>query len=169
MPFGDDGIVEDSGEWSGLPSDEARARMTAKAEQRRLRQGRRHLPHQGLGHLAAALLGHADPGDPLPAVRRGAGARRSTARAAAVERQDHGHGPLAARGSAGVRQRGLPALRRRGAARDRHHGYVRRFVLVLLPLLRRAQRQGRRSIRRKSRTGSRSINTSAAWSTPSCT
>ena len=31
-PFADDGIVENSGEWSGLPSEEARARMTAKAE-----------------------------------------------------------------------------------------------------------------------------------------
>ena len=30
--FGDDGILEDSGEWSGLPSAEARARMSAKAE-----------------------------------------------------------------------------------------------------------------------------------------
>ena len=30
--FTDDGIVEESGEWSGLPSAEARARMTAKAE-----------------------------------------------------------------------------------------------------------------------------------------
>src|SRR5205085_545346 len=30
--FPDDGVVEDSGEWSGLPSAEARARMCAKAE-----------------------------------------------------------------------------------------------------------------------------------------
>jgi len=31
IAFTDDGIVEDSGEWSGLPSDEARRRMTALA------------------------------------------------------------------------------------------------------------------------------------------
>ncbi len=36
-----------------------------------LRQGRHHLSHQGLGHLAPALLGHADSDDPLPEVRRG--------------------------------------------------------------------------------------------------
>src|SRR2546430_127286 len=30
--FPDDGITENSGEFSGLPSDEARRRMTAKAE-----------------------------------------------------------------------------------------------------------------------------------------
>ena len=72
--FTDDGIVEKSGEFSGLPSAEARARMNQKAEQRRIRQGRRHLSHQGLGHFAAALLGHADPGDSLSEVRRGSGA-----------------------------------------------------------------------------------------------
>ena len=32
-----------------------------------------------------------------------------------------------------------PAVRRRGAPRDRHHGHLRRFVLVFLPLLRSAQ------------------------------
>ena len=58
----------------------ARAQMSAYAEQRRLRRGGDHVPHQGLGHLAAALLGHADSGDPLPEVRRGAGAGGSACR-----------------------------------------------------------------------------------------
>ena len=35
----------------------------------RLRQSRHHVSHQGLGHLAAALLGHADPRDPLSGLR----------------------------------------------------------------------------------------------------
>ena len=66
-PFGDYGIVENSGEWSGLTERRSAAQDGAYAERARLRQGRHHLPHQGLGHLAPALLGHADPGDPLPA------------------------------------------------------------------------------------------------------
>ena len=56
----------------------ARASMAAYAERARLRQSRGHLSHQGLGHLAPALLGHADSGDPLPEVRRGSGARGPT-------------------------------------------------------------------------------------------
>ena len=55
-----------------------------------------------------------------------------------------------------------------GAARERHHGYVRRFLLVFLPLLRSEEFHARLSIRRRSPTGSRSTNTSAAWSTRFC-
>ncbi len=47
-------------QWSGLPSEEARRQMAALRRGARLRQGGHHLPHQGLGHLAPALLGHAD-------------------------------------------------------------------------------------------------------------
>ena len=64
--FADDGIVENSGEWSGLPSAEARARMMRQGRAEGFGKAADHLPHQGLGHLAAALLGHADSGDPLP-------------------------------------------------------------------------------------------------------
>ena len=88
---------------------------------------------------------------------------------AAGPHRDHRHRPLAARERARVRQRDVPAVRRRGAARDRYHGHVHRFVLVFLPLLRSAQLPRRRSIPPRSPTGSRSISTSAAWSTPSCT
>ncbi len=135
----------------------------------RLRQGGRHLPHQGLGHLAPALLGHAHSGDSLPDLRRGARARRPASRASARSRRDHRRRPLAARKRARVRQRALPEMRRRGAARDRYHGHVHRFVLVFLPLLRPAQRPSCRSTPPRSPTGSRSTSTSAASSTPSCT
>ena len=40
--------------------------MTADAESARHRRRHGAVPAEGLGHLAAALLGHADPDDPLP-------------------------------------------------------------------------------------------------------
>ena len=66
-------------------------------------------------------------------------------------------------------QHDLSALRRPGAARNRHHGHLRRFVLVLVPLHLAARRRRRRSIRRRPRAGRRSISTAAASSTPFCT
>ena len=46
---------------------------------------------------------------------------------------------VAAGTSAGVCEYDVPEMRRTGAARNRHHGHVRRFVLVFLSLHRRAQ------------------------------
>ena len=62
----------------------------------------------------------------------------------------------------------LPEVRRRGTARNRHDGHVRRFVVVLHAL--RVPRPGRaRWSTSASTTGCRSISTSAASSTRSCT
>ena len=47
-------------------SDDARARMTADASAARHRRRHRAVPAEGLGHLAPALLGHADSDHPLP-------------------------------------------------------------------------------------------------------
>ena len=66
-------------------------------------------------------------------------------------------------------QHDLPVVRRRGEARDRHDGHVRRLVLVLPPLHRPAQRRGAVRPRRSSTTGCRSTSTSAGSSTRSCT
>ena len=63
----------------------------------------------------------------------------------------------------------LPVVRRPGPARDRHDGHVRRLVLVLPALLRRAQRRGGVGPRRPATSGCRSTSTSAASSTRSCT
>ena len=112
--------------------------MNAQRRTRRLRQGRDHVSHQGLGNFAAALLGHADSGDPLPEVRRGSGARERSAGDLAVRREVHGQGALAAGRCRGVHEREVPPVRRGRAARERHHGHVRRFVLVFLSLLRSA-------------------------------
>ena len=50
-----------------------------------------------------------------------------------------GGSPLAQR--PGIPEHDLPQMRRPRAPRDRHHGYLRRFVVVLLPLHRRPERQ----------------------------
>ena len=47
-----------------------------------------------------------------------------------------GRSPLAE--TSGVHEREVSPMRRRRAARERHHGHVRRFVLVFLSLLRSA-------------------------------
>ena len=56
------------------------ARMIADAEAARHRRGRGAVPAEGLGHLAPALLGHADPDDLLREGRRRAGARTTSCR-----------------------------------------------------------------------------------------
>ena len=63
----------------------------------------------------------------------------------------------------------VPVLRRGGAARDRHDGHLRRLLLVLPALLRRAQRRRALGPRGAARAGCRSTSTSAGSSTRSCT
>ena len=53
--------------------------MTAYAEQKGFGKAAVTYPHQGLGHLAPALLGHADPGDPLPEVTASCRCRKISA------------------------------------------------------------------------------------------
>ena len=85
-------------------------------------------------------------GTPIPMVhcddvRHRPRAGRPAAGRAAADASSSPARRFAARAGGGVRQRHLPEVRRPGAARDGHDGHVRRFVLVLLPLLRPAQRQ----------------------------
>ena len=102
---------------------------------------RRHLPAERLGHFAAALLGHADSRHLLSEMRHGACARRSVAGEAARKGDARRDGEIATGDRARIREREVPEMRRGGAARDRHDGYVRRFILVFLSLHRSAQRQ----------------------------
>ncbi len=75
------------------------------------------------------------PGHLLRPLRHRRRPRRRPARRAAVRRQAHGRGGLAPRAPGELRPHDVPEVPRPGPARDGHDGHVRRFVLVLLPLL----------------------------------
>jgi hypothetical protein len=129
------GTLVGSGAYTGLEAAEANRRMTGH------RPGHGAVPAEGLGGLAAALLGHADSDRPLRRLRARARARRGSAGRAAEGRRVHRSRRLAAGAHPGVRQRRVPVVWPARPARDRHDGHVRRFVLVLLPVLRRPQRR----------------------------
>ena len=107
-----------------------------------IRQRDGSISHQGLGNFAPTLLGHTHPHDLLRGVRNRAGAGKRLARGAAAERQADRAGALTAGGRAGICEYDLPQVRQTGAARDRYHGHVRGFLLVLLPLHRSQNRDG---------------------------
>ena len=167
--FGDDGIVENSGPYTGLPSEDARREMA------------RHAEREGFGKAAVTfrikdwgVSRQRYWGTPIPVIHcpnDGVVPVPDDQLPVLLPQpdRDHRQRPLAARRSAGVRQRDVPEVRRPRAPRDRHHGHLRRFQLVLLPLLRSRRIPPRLTIRRRSITGSPSTSTSAASSTPFCT
>ena len=114
--------------------------MIADAEPARRRHRRGAIPPEGLGHLAAALLGHADPDDLLREGRRRAGAVRPAAgRAAEASTTFTGRGDSPLAQVPEFVNVDLSEVRRSGAARDRHDGHVRRLVVVFPALLRSAE------------------------------
>ncbi len=134
--FTEDGIVERSGEFSGLPSAEARAQMNQKAER------------EGFGKAAVTyrikdwgISRQRYWGTPIPVIHC------PKCGVVPVPEKDlpvilpvdvqltgKGRSPLGRRGV--VREREVSQVRRRRAPRIRHHGHLRRFVLVFLSLLR---------------------------------
>ena len=130
------------------------ARHRRGARGARARPAGRHLPPARLAGQPPALLGHADPGHPLPDRRRGAGARVGPAGPAARHRRLPGQRREPAQPRRGVPQRLVPAVRRAGEARDGHAGHVHRLVLVLVPLPVAGQGRRARSTPRWSRTWS---------------
>ena len=86
----------------------------------------------------------------------------------AAGRRVHADRAIAAGDARGLPAYHLPTMRRAGAARDRHHGHLRRLILVLVPLHLAARRVGSVRPRRQWRAGRRSISIAAASSTPSC-
>ncbi len=135
------GTLVDSGEFSGLHSNDAQSEDDRGREAARHRRRDGAVPAEGLGHLPPALLGHADPDDLLREGRDRPGAGRPAAGRAAEDRPVHRARRFAAGAGARVRQREVSEVRRSRAARDRHDGHLRRLVVVLLPLRRSAERQ----------------------------
>src|SRR5207248_5959100 len=99
-----------------------------------LRQGDGHVSLERLGHFPPALLGYADSDHLLRQGRHCSGARERPARAFARQRADHLEWWVALDECPRVPQCAMSEVRRSGAPRDRYHGYICRFVLVLLPL-----------------------------------
>ena len=100
-------------------------------------------------------------------VRRGAGAGEGPAGATAGGRHLRQAGQ-SARPPSDLEERRLPAMRRRGAARDRHDGHLRRTRRGTSRASPIRGTPTRRPTARRSTNGCRSISTSAASSTRFC-
>ena len=171
LPFStEDGVLVNSGEFSGLTADEALKKMAEFAEKKGFGKPTITFRSEGLGRVPPAVLGHADPDDLLRERRHRAGAGEQICRCCCRSRSR-------SRSRVARRWRSVPEfvnmtcpeVRRAGAARDGHDGHVRRFVLVLLPLHRSRRMTRLRLIRDGGVLVSRSTSTSAAWSTRFCT
>ena len=133
-----DGRMINSRFLDGMTIAEAKEEVARRLEKESARQspGRAapgQFPPARLGHFAAALLGLPDPGHPLRDMRHRAGAGKGLAGDAAGRRHLR-PARQSARPSSDLEERRLPAMRRAGAARDRHHGHLRRLVLVFRAL-----------------------------------
>ena len=122
----------------GLTIEAAKDKIAEPAGRARHRRAQGQLPHARLAAVAPALLGLPDPGHPLREGRHRAGAGRRAAGEAAGGRHLRQAGQPA-RPSSDLEARDVPQVRRRRRARDRHHGHLRRQLLVPVPL-HRAQR-----------------------------
>ena len=133
------------------------------------RQAHRQLPAARLAGLPPAVLGMPDTHRVLPRPRHRPGARGPTAGAGPRRCGVPAHRSVTAGHQPGVPAHHLPDLRGPGHPRDRHHGHLRRLVVVLPPLHRPMVSGSVPSIRRSPATGCRSTSTSAGSSTPSST
>ena len=132
--YGDLGVCVNSGKYDGLDYPAAFDAIAADLAAQKSRREAHAVPPARLGHLAPALLGLPDSDHPLPELRRRAGARRATASRAARGRHRHRRRQSARQDAVLLRMR-LPEVRPAGAPRDRHHGHLRRVVVVLPALL----------------------------------
>ena len=132
--FTGDGILENSGEWSGLSSEEARRRMTEKAVAEGFGAGAVTYRIKDWGVSRQRYWG-----TPIPVIHcEKCGVvpvpEKDLPVLLPLECRDHRERQVSARRGARIRQRHVPVLRRPGSARVGHHGYVRRFFVVFLSL-----------------------------------
>ncbi len=119
--------------------DKAIEKMTADAEARGFGKGEIIFRLKDWGISRQRYWGTPIPVIVLREVRHGSRAGQGFAGGAAADGEIFRRGPIAAGERAGIREREVSEVRRAGAARNRHDGYVHRFVLVFLSLRRSAQ------------------------------
>ena len=159
-----------SGEFSGLPSEEAWQKMADHAEAKGIGKRSTQYRLKDWGISRQRYWGTPIPVVHCPSRRHRARCRTISCRSSCPKvARVHRAGRLAAGAGRRVRERDVSEVRRAGAPRDGHDGHVRRFVLVLLPLLRSEEQRAAVRRRRRCATGARSTSTAAASSTPSCT
>ena len=158
-------VMVNSGPWDGKPGDRGVARDRRGARGAGQGQRRGHLPPARLAGQPPALLGHADPGHPLPDRRRRAGARGGPAGPAARHRRLPGQ-----RREPAQPRRGVPERRRARGAAGRRSARPTRWTRSSTrrgtgsATCRRTRPTGR-STPRWSASGRRSTSTPAAPST----
>ena len=137
-----DGPIINSQWLNGLHKAEAIAKAIDWLEDEGHRQAHGELPPARLAAVAATLLGLPDPGRLLPRARSGPRARRRAARAGARRRGVPAHRRVAPALPRRLPAHDLPHVRPARHARDRHHGHLRRLVVVLPALHRPREQRG---------------------------
>ncbi len=142
VPLTEDGVVENSGPYSALTSEEARRVMTAKAEAEGFGKAAVTYRIKDWGISRQRYWGTPIPGDPLSEVRHSSRAGKRSAGRSSAQGSDNGQGAIASGQRSRVHECEVSEVRRRRPARKRHHGYVCGFLVVFLSLLRSAQFAG---------------------------
>ena len=136
---------------NGLDIPTAKERAIEWLEDRGHRHANRQLPVAGLAGLPPAVLGMSHPRRVLRRSRHRPGAGGPAAGARPRRRRVPADRPVAPGHQPGVPQHHLPGVRRTGHPRDRHHGHLRRLVVVLPALHRSLGRRPSPSTRRSPR------------------